>query len=120
MIPCKRKRKMSKRKLLGSSTLINSNIFKILAVIMVIALAMSTKIVAQFISEKQIIKAPYGDIQRTSEDILLLAVGALLFLISGFIIIPVFKIALMVTAAWLVIKSGMRILETFGIIKKKG
>lgn len=82
-----------------------NNWLKILAVVAVIALLMTTQMVSNFISQNIVTSARAEDIQGTAENILYVVSGLILFIIGGFVILPFFKIALMVTGIWLAFKG---------------
>jgi len=89
-----------------------NKILKILAVIAVIALLMTTKIVSDFMATNIVKSARPEDIQRTAEDILYAVSGVIIFIIGGFVVLPFFKIALMAVGIWLAYK-GLKSLYAF-------
>lgn len=82
-----------------------NKLLKILAVVAVVALLMTTKIVSEFLAQNIVKSARPEDISRTAEDILYTVSGVIIFIISGLVVLPFFKIALMALGIWLAYKG---------------
>jgi uncharacterized membrane protein len=96
---------MRARNLIGNTKTFPNILFRILAVVAVIALLMTTKVVSEFVSKNIVKSAKATDIQRESENILLFVSGVILFAFGGLVIFPFFKIAVYVVAVWLVVRA---------------
>jgi hypothetical protein len=89
-----------------------NTLLKILAVVAVVALVMSTKAVSNFMVQNVITSAKPADIQRTAEDILYIVSGLIIFIIGGFVILPFLKIAFLALGVWLAYQ-GLRSIYGF-------
>lgn len=89
-----------------------NKLLKILAVIAVVALLMTTKVVSDFTSNNIIKNARPEDISGTAEDILYVISGVIIFIVGGFVLLPFFKIAIMAVGIWLAYK-GLKSLYDF-------
>jgi hypothetical protein len=91
--------------------------FAVIAVIMLIAFLFSLKPVAEVVKkgvEMLGIKFPSLELfQQTNNDVMYFAAGGLLLLIGLAAIVPIVKIALVVTGASFIVYSAYKLYQTF-------
>lgn len=88
---------MKSKNLISKPRELKNDVVKVVMVVIVIALLMTVRAIAQFLSDNKIIPAPPQAIQSTAANIVLIGTGVLLLLFSGVLIAGFFKAAVIVT-----------------------